>query len=123
MVKVKWKHYEQIRCRDRYPRKIKKAMFGLRLSSTQLKNKLQAAKITHTADTMYDRPDMEQGLDLFCPKCGCGAEYGTGNMTTYPEHWEYFYCYRCRNKTAFIDNSPYRHALEFPELNYSLERW
>ncbi len=55
---------------------------------------------------------------LFCPNCGCTQYKSTGNMTTYPEHWENFYCLRCEYHVAVIDNSPFVHALECE--NYEL---
>jgi hypothetical protein len=95
---------------EHLPRRLKKQILGKVMSSSQLKKLLKTVKIEAKANTMYQRPLITPYA--FCPKCGCTGYYGTGNKTEYPEHWEYFYCIRCRNVVGYIDNSPFIHALE-----------
>lgn len=101
---------------ERLPRKIKKSFLGKRMNKSKLKKLLDSVKITKTPDTMYDRYNITPYL--FCPNCGCIHTRSTGNMTSYPEHWEHFYCLRCNKLVGAIDNSPYYHVLEFSENNY-----
>lgn len=66
--------------------------------------------------TMYERREILPFA--FCPKCGCSEYRGTGNLTTYPEHWEKFKCVRCKTLVGYIDNSPFIHALECKHSGY-----
>lgn len=97
---------------DKVPRKWKKKVLGKRLGSGTLSVLLSKVKVISSAKTMYETPKVEPYM--FCPKCGCTQDYGTGNMTTYPEHWEIFKCLRCRSVVGGIDNSPFYHVLQFP---------
>lgn len=111
MKKIKyWKVYDAIRNRERLPRKIKKRVLGRKLSKSKLKRLLKTVEVIVSCKTMYQTPIIKPYL--FCPKCGCRDYVGTGNRTSYPEHWEYFHCSRCWNVVAGIDNSPFVHALE-----------
>jgi len=103
---------------EKVPRKAKKTILGKLMKKKDLKIKLRDFKIVKPSKTMYETP--ETNIELFCPKCGCEYEYGTGNMAEYPEHWEIFKCLRCKFQTGLIDNSPYYHALEFKEYNYEI---
>lgn len=93
------------------PRKIKKQLLGRKLTKSKL-SKLLKVMTTEGVKTMYERPKITP-YD-FCPKCGCQHYFGTGNMTTYPEHYEIFRCLRCNNEVGMIDNSPFYHVLQFP---------
>lgn len=93
------------------PRKLKKKILGTRMKRKKLRHLLKTLKLGEPIKTMYERIDSNHGL--FCPKCGETGSRSTGNMTTYPEHWEYFYCLRCGFKVGYIDNSPFYHALQF----------
>lgn len=115
MKNVKYKHFRALQWHDRIPRKRKKAILGLKVSGCELRRKLKTVIQLTQITTMFERPEFNTGS--FCPKCGCGAYYGTGNKTEYPEHWEYFYCLRCKNVVGVIDNSPFYHVLQFaPEF-------
>jgi len=98
------------------PRKLKKDWLGKRLRKSQLKKLLSTVKIIKGCHTMHDRPVIEPYM--FCPHCGCTGMYGSGNKAGYPEHWEYFYCLRCKKIVGYIDNSPFIHALECKEFGY-----
>lgn len=100
----------------KYPRKLKLAILGRKLSKTKIRKLLSTVKLGEPIQTMYDRRDIFPYP--FCPKCGCRQCYGTGNKASYPEHWEYFYCLRCRNVVGYIDNSPFVHALECADNNF-----
>ena len=102
--------------RDKFPRKIKKHIFGKKVSKRKLRVLLDSIEIK------YPRPDKYPEITPFefCPKCGCTLISSTGNMAQYPEHWEDFYCYKCRFKVATIDNSRLFHCLEFKDNNYKL---
>ena len=98
------------------PRKVKKSVLGLRMSKSKLRRLLKSVEIISSASTMYEVPEIKPYL--FCPHCGCTEMRGTGNMTSYPEHWERFHCVRCNKVVAYIDNSPFIHALECGENGY-----
>lgn len=98
------------------PRKIKKAIIGTRIPKSKLRRMLKETKIVSIAKTMYDEVIAEPH-GLFCPHCGCKGMIGGGNMAEYPEHWERFRCLRCQKVVAYIDNSPFVHALEFKDYN------
>ncbi len=101
---------------EKIPRKNKKAVLGLKMSQSKLRRLLKSVQIIKSCDTMFDRPVIHPYT--FCPKCGCKLYYGSGNMTSYPEHWEEFNCLRCHKLVGYIDNSPFYHALQFPNYNY-----
>lgn len=120
MSKLKYgnKFYEWYRYGGKIHRKMKKKMFGSRVSHCKLRRMLQETIPQEPIRTMYERREfIPHGA--FCPKCGCNGYVGSGNRTSYPEHWEYFYCIRCRNVVGYIDNSPFIHALECSEHNYN----
>lgn len=94
----------------RIPRKIKKTVLGKKMKTGVLRGLLRTVQFGHPIVTMYER--REANTDLFCPHCGECGYVGSGNQTTYPEHWEYFHCLRCRKVVGYIDNSPFIHALE-----------
>ena len=71
---------------------------------------LDSVELGDPITTMYERRKILPYA--FCPNCGCKEYKGTGNMSVYPEHWEEFNCLRCYNLVAYIDNSPFIHALE-----------
>lgn len=100
-----------IRNGEKLPRKVKKHILGKRISKSRLNRLIKSVKVINHAGTMYEEPVVEP--HLFCPHCGCSGIVGTGNMTSYPEHWENFYCSRCHEIVAFIDNSPFTHILEY----------
>lgn len=102
---------------EKLPRKIKKRFLGLRINKTKIKKLLKSVEIVAEARTMYEFPVIKPYM--FCPHCGCTEMYGTGNKAYYPEHWEYFYCCKCKNVVGYIDNSAFIHALECPEDNYN----
>ena len=111
MGKIKYnKAFQAIRNREKLPRRVKKHILGKRMSQGKLNKLLKSVEIISSADTMFDVPEIKPYP--FCPKCGCTGMHGTGNMTSYPEHWERFHCVRCDNVVAYIDNSPFIHALE-----------
>jgi len=85
-------------------------------SRSELKNLLKTVEVISPASTMYDAPKIKPYA--FCPHCGCTSMRGSGNMTLYPEHWEYFYCNRCNKVVGYIDNSPFIHALECSDDKY-----
>ena len=101
---------------EKLPRKIKKAVFGKRMRKSKLKALLKSVEIISSASTMYESPEIKPYA--FCPHCGCMLMRGSGNMTSYPEHWEYFRCLKCNNVVAYIDNSPFIHALECADNGY-----
>jgi hypothetical protein len=78
---------------------------------------LKETKSESPITTMYERREFTPH-GAFCPKCGHKGYHGRGNMTTYPEHWEYFHCNRCYNIVGYIDNSAFIHALECADNNY-----
>lgn len=101
------------------PRKIKKYFLGLRVPKSILRKRLKETKVGAPITTMYERVEFTPH-GAFCPKCGHKGYHGCGNRTTYPEHWEYFYCNRCYHVVAGIDNSPFIHVLECAQDNYEL---
>src|SRR5687768_4951240 len=112
------KLYEWLTNGGRIPRKLKKKILGKKMKRKHLRYMLRTLKLGPPVKTMYERVESNHGL--FCPKCGERGVRRTGNMTTYPEHWEDFFCLRCGHKVGVIDNSPFYHALQFPESNYEL---
>lgn len=118
MSKVKQRYLREVFQGEhtRLPRKVKKIIFGHRMPAGKLRRLLDSVTIGKPAKTMYEHADIKPYM--FCPHCGCTGMRGSGNKTQYPEHWEYFYCLRCRSAVGYIDNSPFIHALECKEFNY-----
>ena len=111
------KGYYALRYGYPIPRKTKKALLGNRMSKSKLRTLLASVKIGKPTTTMYESSEIEPYE--FCPNCGCTLMFGSGNLTAHPEHWEKFYCGRCNDIVAYIDNSPFVHALECKEENYN----
>jgi len=86
-------------------------MFGKRIGKTKLRRMYRDLKFTYTPKTIYEDYKFEGVEDLFCPECGCIYATDSGNMTSYPEIWEYYHCMRCGFKVGEIDNSPFVHVL------------
>jgi transcription initiation factor IIE alpha subunit len=101
----------------RLPRKIKKRILGIKISSCKLKRMLKETVVGKPIRTMYERVEFTP-YGEFCPKCGEKSYIGMGSRAEYPEHWEYFKCIRCRSTVGYIDNSPFIHALECAHNNY-----
>lgn len=110
------KVYRAIHLSHKLPRKVKKRLFGLKMSKAELNRLLKSVEIISPAKTMYETPEIKPYM--FCPHCGCISMRGSGNLTSYPEHWEYYYCNRCNKVVGYIDNSPFIHALECSDNNY-----
>lgn len=115
-MRVTYGHVIAIKNGDKIARKPKKRILGFRLSKSKLRKLLSSVKIGVKSKTMYETSEIHPFL--FCPKCGCKSDFGTGNLTSYPEHWEKFHCTRCKNIVGYIDNSPFIHALECAENDY-----
>lgn len=112
------KAYNALYQGEKLPRKVKKHLLGKRESAASLRRRLKNLVLINDIKTMYERP--EYNIPLCCPKCGCMKSRGTGNMTSYPEHWEYFYCSRCNFKVGVIDNSPYIHCFDYKDNGFIL---
>jgi len=110
-MKVKYKHFRGILYRDRLPRKVKKSILGLRISTCALKRKIKAFETISPAILWWGRP--ETNMATFCPYCGCNAEGAVDHHVPYPEVWIDYYCYRCKAVVARVDNSAYHHILEY----------
>lgn len=104
------KFYHWWRYGGKIPRKLKKKILGKKMKRSVLRKMLKEYTLGKPVKTMYESVECSHGL--FCPNCGERGMAGTGNMTSYPEHWENFYCLRCRTQVAYIDNSPFVHILE-----------
>lgn len=115
-MKVKYQHYIFLQEGSKISRKAKKAILGKRMSSGKINKLLKTVELGEPITTMYERREIFPFS--FCPKCGCKDYFGSGNMTSYPEHWEEFKCLRCKNLVGYIDNSPFIHALECKYNNY-----
>ena len=103
MGKIKiYKAWDAIRASEKLPRKAKKYILGKRITKKRIKAGIAQIKIQEDGSI----------LDSFCPSCGCISMRGTGNMASYPEHWEHFYCLRCNKEIGSIDNSRFVHVLE-----------
>lgn len=110
---MKIKFYWALANGEKIPRKQKKLILGKKLSGNKIRNLLKMVTLGNPITTMYER---RQILPFaFCPKCGCKEYRGSGNLSTYPEHWEMFNCLRCHNLVGYIDNSPFIHVLECPD--------
>jgi transcription initiation factor IIE alpha subunit len=88
------------------PRKLKKRFLGNKMSKNRLRKLLKSVEI-----------DIIKPYS-FCPHCGCREMFGTGNLTSDPEWWEKFFCYRCNKLVGYIDNSSFVHALECEDNNW-----
>ncbi len=115
-MKKKHRYYRAIVLGRKCPRKAKKAILGLKMSESSVRQLIKTVTIGDPIKTMYER--VEISPYAFCPKCGCKEYVGHGNRAAYPEHWESFTCLRCDTLVGYIDNSPFIHALECPENNY-----
>lgn len=113
---MKYSYIKSLRERERIPRKNKKNILGRKLSNSELKLLLKEVVIHSNSKTMYEISNITPYI--FCPFCGCVDYYGTGNLSCYPEHWEYFKCLRYHSNVGYIDNSPFIHALQCPDNNY-----
>lgn len=115
MSRLSWRKrlkYERLlEAGERIPRKIKKQILGYKLSKSKLRKKISKLEVKiNIWSNGYKVPYVE---DEFCPKCGCKAEYSTGEMAEYPETWVRHYCLRCRSLVAEADNSAMIHELVF----------
>ena len=99
------------------PRKLKKKILGSKVKKSVLRKMIKETVVGPPIKTMYEMVEFTPH-GAFCPNCGERGCRGTGNLTTYPEHWEYFYCIRCKNKVAVVDNSPFVHILEYKDDNF-----
>lgn len=113
---MKYKTYLAIINQEKLPRKLKKKFLGKKIKKSKLNLLLKSVTLGPPIKTMYERREIFPFA--FCPKCGCKDYYGSGNLTGYPEHWEKFRCFRCHNLVAYIDNSPFIHALECFDNDY-----
>lgn len=95
---------------QKLPRKLKKKLLGYKKTKSLLKRMIKASHITEYNTTMYDIATIEP-FGLFCLECGCTDYYGSGSRVSYPEHYEYFYCIRCKSMVGWVDNSPFIHIL------------
>lgn len=92
-------------------------VFGPLPTKNQLHQALDEVVIE---ENEYPEPATIKPVGEFCPKCGCHWAQPTGNMTSYPDHYEEWHCMRCGFLVAMIDNSPYMHALEFKDFDYEI---
>lgn len=115
-MRIKSKHYWAVIEGDKLQRKVKKRLLGTRMPKSKLNRLLKSVKLGEPIRTMYERREILPFA--FCPKCGCKEYIGSGNLTTYPEHWEKFKCIKCNNLVGYIDNSPFIHALECADNDY-----
>lgn len=99
------------------PRKLKKRILDRPVRKSRLRKMLRETRVGEPIRTMYERVEFTPH-GAFCPRCGERGYYGSGNMTSYPEHWEVFKCNRCNSTVGYIDNSPFIHALECADNNY-----
>jgi hypothetical protein len=116
-----WQAYEKIRAQEKVPRKLKKAVLGLKLSKAKLRRKLRQVQIIENkypeAATILPEP--------FCPRCGCSETDYTDNMAfsdDYRDEWRRGYCLRCGFLVWEVDNSPMMHCLEYPEFDYNMDK-
>lgn len=83
----KWIYHREV---YELPRKIKKNVYGTKISKNKLRNEINKNSLK------------------FCPSCRhklfCQS---TGNMTEYPEIWEYSSCRYCEFIIGGADNSLY----------------
>lgn len=55
-----------------------------------------------------------------CPICGCCRCWSTGNMASYPERWENYFCNKCKQLVGVSDNSPFIHICDDIRENIKL---
>lgn len=73
---------------DDMPRKIKKALYGTKVSKSKLRKEINEKSLA------------------FCPQCRHKLfQISTGNMVDYPEIWEYNSCNYCGLVIGGADNS------------------
>lgn len=89
------------------------------MKKEELQKLLDSVVVVAPSTRYYEDPKILPYL--FCPKCGCKDYEGSGNNAEHPEHWEYFYCTECDFLVGYIDNSPFRHCLEFKDNNYEID--
>ena len=114
-MNITYKQFEAAYNHEKLPRKLKKAILGKKMNKSLLNRLLKSVRIISSANTMYESPKIEPYT--FCPFCGYIGMKGTGNLTAYPEHWEYFHCIKCDKVVGYIDNSAFIHALECEDYN------
>ena len=106
-MKITDNHITAVMCGEPVSRRIKKAVIGKKMKKSKLKMLLKNSFIVEhkypEAATIFPKE--------FCPKCGCEWSESVNHGVEYPECWITFYCVRCRNEVASIDNSPYMHVL------------
>lgn len=110
MNNIKPKYFKRIYSGEKVPRKIKKAILGLRLNKKELKKMIKNTNIVeyspYNNGYKYKYPDKH-----FCPYCGCVFIDCTGNMAEYPEEYVISYCLRCGEKVSVSDNGYRWHAI------------
>lgn len=99
-MNLKATHINGLFSGHKVPRKVKKAVLGSKISSTQLK-----LKIARWMNVPND-------YGTFCPKCGCGAERFVYHEVEYPEILTECFCLRCGTLTSWADNSTWYHILQ-----------
>ncbi len=115
-MRYRYKYAAKLYEGEKISRKSKKYFLGKRLGKSKLQKLLDSVEIIESATNMYHGPIIKPYE--FCPFCGSTGTRGTGNLTVYPEHWEYFHCVRCNKVVGYIDNSAYVSALECKEFGY-----
>jgi hypothetical protein len=95
-------------------------IIGPYLNEKQLQKLLESVSITKSS-THPDDPVTIWPYS-FCPRCGCAWERSTGNTASHPEVYERWFCIRCGFLVAMADNGPPRHALEWKDKNYRIEK-
>lgn len=88
------------------PRKIKKSIYGTKISRTQLRKNINNGKL------------------IYCPKCRHDFWHETtGNMACYPELWEYTYCRYCGLTIGGADNSIYKDIIDVAKELFENEEY
>ena len=108
---------EAVNCRWKLPRKVKKAVLGLRKTKNQIKEHYRGAIIfLHKYPT-----SSELTVEIICPKCGCHYQRYNNHNVGYPEvYWEGF-CARCNYLMCGADNSPVYQFYELDEGEFVKE--
>lgn len=87
-MKHELRNYQKAYRGEKLSRKAKKQIFGPRISKKALREEINAGILNH------------------CPMCRHRLIVkSTGNMTFYPEVWEYHYCAKCDLIIGGQDNS------------------
>lgn len=95
-------------------RKEKKRIIGTKVNRRTLCFLLKNVRIIKpTGKSMYSDDHAEYSPFAFCPKCGCTHMTAYNHDVGYPECWIEFFCSRCGELVAEIDNSPLHHVLEW----------